>query len=419
METVKDIVCGMDIEQEKAAGQSRYDGQDYYFCSLNCKIKFDTNPESFVHGAAVKNHKESELDKKQVSASKTHSDLIKLDIPVEGMSCASCAMRVERSLASLPGTEHATVNFATEKASVTFHPNQINVKQIAETIQSAGYGVRQESIRVGIEGMTCASCVNRVEKAIKTVPGVLNASVNLGTEEATIRYITHITSAQDIAKAIGSSGYKAIIADEEELEDVERSLREKKYKILLIKLFFAAAFTVPILILSFSDIFTFVHYIPEQVRWLLLFFLTFPVILYPGAQFYKGAWSALKNKAADMNTLIAIGTGSAFIYSSLATFFPALLPGGLRTVYFDTAAVIITLILLGKFLEARAKGRTSEAIKKLMGLQPKTARVIRHGQEIDIPIKEVLVGDEILVRPGEKIPVDGQVTQARPLWMNP
>ena len=266
-----------------------------------------------------------------------------------------------------------------------------------------------QKIDLAIKGMTCAACVRRVETALANAPGVLNASVNLSTERATVTYHPNSAKLTDFIAAIKDTGYDAEAIDDDKTDDWERADREQRYKTLFNKLIFSAVLTFFILLGSLPMMLPIFGEFPERILWLILFVLTTPVLFYPGVQFYVGAWKALKHRTADMNTLIAIGTGAAYLYSAVATFFPDFLPQNMRHVYYDTTAVIITLILFGRLLEARAKGRTSEAIKKLMGLAPKTARIIRDGNEIDLPIEDVQVGEIILVRPGEKIPVDGEV----------
>jgi len=274
--------------------------------------------------------------------------------------------------------------------------------EIAEKINS-------EKIELSIKGMSCAACVRRVETALKNVSGVLDASVNLSSERANIAYLPGVAGIEMLKGAVEEAGYEAEAVDNESAADWERATREEKYRQLFRNLALSVVFTVLILIGSFTNMFTFLKIIPEQVLWLILFSLTTPVLIYSGRQFYIGAWKAMKHRTADMNTLIALGTGAAYLYSLVATFFPNFLPETMRHVYYDTTAVIITLILFGRLLEAKAKGLTSEAIKKLMGLKPKTARVVHNGNEKDIPIDKVQVGDLVIVRPGERIPVDGQV----------
>lgn len=269
-------------------------------------------------------------------------------------------------------------------------------------------------IDIPIQGIECASCVQKIEKAILQTRGVTKAVVNLATAKAKVEYLPSETSLEEIKRAIESTGYKVLEFERsEELEDPERFVREKEYKKLKIK--FIAGFILGLLIFLGSSR----HWFPWIPAFLNNFFvlwaLATPVQFLIGWQFYKGAWGAFKHRNADMNTLIAVGTSAAYFYSVAATLFPSFFEaGGIKPdVYFDTSALIIVLILFGRLLEARAKGQTSEAIKKLMGLQPKTARVVRNGKEIDIPVEEVLVGDIIIVRPGEKIPVDGIVKEGK------
>ncbi len=412
---VKDVVCGMEIEDSQASGKSEFNGETYYFCNLTCKNQFDANPEKFTNSGHQHSGKTLEEPKVPGAVSLTGfregANLLKLDLPIAGMSCASCAVTIEKTLQNETGVQKASVNFANQKAHVIFDVNQTDAARLAQSIKSVGYQVGSSQVELAIKGMSCASCVNRVEAALKKIPGVLDASVNLSTERAHVSYIPELVNFEKLTTAVTDSGYEAVIVSGRESEDFERKEREKNYKRLFGKMVFSAVFSIIILFGSLSDVFTFLNAVPEQTRWILLFILTTPVLIYSGSQFYTGAWKALTHRAADMNTLIAIGTGAAYIYSVVATFFPSFLPENMRNIYFDTTAIIITLILVGRVLEARAKGRTSEAIKKLMGLQAKTARVVRNGKEIDLPIEQVLVGDIVVVRPGEKIAVDGVIVK--------
>jgi len=269
------------------------------------------------------------------------------------------------------------------------------------------------AIEVFIEGIVCASCVQKIESALLEKKGVLKAAVNLATGKARVEYLPTEIDIEEIWATIESAGYKVIKFSGEIDEDFERKAREKEYKNLRRKFFIGLAFSVVIFVGSSPHFFP---WIPSLLNnYVLLWALTTPVQFWIGGQFYRGAWGAFKHRNADMNTLIAVGTSAAYIFSVAATVVPSFFKAGglMPDVYFDTSAVIITLILFGRMLEARAKGRTSEAIKKLIGLQPKTARVIREGREMDIPVKDVAVGDIVVVRPGEKIPVDGIVTKGR------
>jgi Cu+-exporting ATPase len=331
--------------------------------------------------------------------------LARINIPVTGMTCASCVRRVERALSKKEGVAEANVNFAAEKASVSYEPTATSPEELVGVIRDAGYGagVREETF--GVTGMTCASCVGRVERALEKVPGVLEASVNLATEKATVAYLAGEVEPRDLERAVEGASYGVVREEESSMEDSH----EREYRKLRADFLLAAALTALILIGSLPHMFGFMLPIPMGWLNLGLLLLATPVQLWAGWRFYKGAWGALKHGQANMNTLVVMGTSAAYLYSAVATVAPGLFAAGRADVYFDTSALIITLILLGRLLEARAKGRTNEAIKRLAGLQAKTARVLRDGEEIDVPVEDVEVGDVVIVRPGEKIPVDGRV----------
>ncbi len=333
----------------------------------------------------------------------------KITIPVSGMTCASCVKRVQDALEKLDGVKSASVNLATESAAVDLYPEKVGFDAIERAIREAGYEVPFEESTIGIEGMTCASCVARVEKTLNSVEGITDASINLATENAVIRYRPGEVTEETIRKAVEEAGYS--LSDVQNTTDRDEQ-RNKDYAALKFKLILSALLTVPITVFEMGlmwDNFPLIHSLSHQTWNYVFFVLTTPVLFWAGSRFFAGFWAATKQFTADMNSLVAIGTSAAYFYSATATFFPAVFAAAGETphVYYDTAAVIITLILLGRLLEARAKGRTSEAIKKLMGLQPKTARVIRNGNEEDIPIARVQKGDSVIVKPGEKIPVDG------------
>jgi Cu+-exporting ATPase len=340
---------------------------------------------------------------------------VKIILPIKGMTCASCVRRVEKAIQAVDGVLTATVNLATEKATLDYESSKTNTKEIVEAVEEAGYSVPLEEVTIPISGMECASCVRRIEQALSKVEGVVSASVNLASEKATIKYVPGIITVSKLRKEIEEVGYEVPIIPETKAEflDHERVTRESEISSLRKRLIFGAIFSVLILIGTYYQAIPLLKdiHISRQVMWIILFLLTTPVQFWAGWRFFKGAWLAAKHGTTDMNTLIAVGTSAAYFYSVAATFFPRFFPGELVDVYYDTAAVIITLILFGRFLEAKAKGRASEAIKKLLGLQAKTARVVRDGQEVDIPVEDVEVGDIVVVRPGEKIPVDGIVIQ--------
>src|SRR5829696_7935783 len=331
--------------------------------------------------------------------------LARITIPVMGMTCASCVRRVERTLSEKEGVAEASVNFAAEKASVTYEPAVTNPDELIGAIRDAGYGADVRETNFSVTGMTCASCVGRVEKALEKVPGVLEASVNLANERATVEYLAGEVEPSDLKKAIEGAGYGVVREEDSSVEDS----REREYRKLKSDFLLAAALTALILLGSLPHMLGLMLPIPTGWLNLALLLLATPVQFWAGWRFYRGAWGALKHWQANMNTLVVMGTSAAYLYSAVATLAPGLFAAGRADVYFDTSALIITLILLGGLLEARAKGRTNEAIKKLAGLQAKTARLMRDGEEVDVPVEDVEIGDFVVVRPGEKIPVDGRV----------
>ncbi|MDD4873574.1 MAG: heavy metal translocating P-type ATPase, partial [Dehalococcoidales bacterium] len=327
---------------------------------------------------------------------------ISTNIKIAGMSCANCADTIERNLAKLDGIYSATVNFASEKAYVVYDPEKLSLSKITHTISESGFKPVTDKSIFSVVGMSCASCVARIEKAVQVVPGVVSVNVNLATGKATVEYIEG-TEISAIKKAVREAGYE-VESDVTTPEDVTVSAN-REIKALKIRLIVAAILGVTVLFLSFLPPFLFKSY--------LLWILATPVQFWAGLRFYKGTWVALKHKTADMNTLIAVGTSAAYFYSVIAVLFPSFFISGViePNLYFDTSSVIIVLVLLGRFLEALAKGQTSAAIKKLIGLKPKMAVIIRDGQEHQIPVDDVTVGDIILVRPGGSVPVDGIIRQ--------
>jgi Cu+-exporting ATPase len=352
---------------------------------------------------------------KHVSAGSVPVSAPKLQIDIEGMTCASCVRRVERAISAAPGVANASVNLATERAEVTF-AGMPDLTSVLSAIADAGYAAREETIELAIEGMTCASCVARIEKALKVVPGVTGASVNLATERATVRAVTGAVDLSVLVKAVAAAGYKAHAVATDTAEDQGRKRREAEIQALARALGTAAVLTLPVFILEMGS-----HLVPAFHRWVMMtfgewnwriqFVLTTLVLFGPGLRFFGKGVPALLKGAPDMNALVALGSGAAWAYSLVATFLPDLLPEGTANVYYEAAAVIVTLILLGRFLEARAKGRTGEAIKKLVGLQAKTARIVRDGVTQEVPLTEVRTGDLVVVRPGEKIAVDGKIVE--------
>ena len=348
----------------------------------------------------------------------------RLEFDVEGMHCASCVNRIEGALQGVPGVSSAAVNLATGRA--TIEGVALDPHALEEAIEEAGYeahdragdgsvdGGRLARLTLDVSGMHCASCVSSIEGALLGLHGVADASVNLATERATVVYDPRETGPRDLTGAVETAGYSAreVSGEREQgarAEEHERRGR-RELRLLKAKFAFAAAIGALLLLLSFA----WSPFGERATMWIMLALAT-PVQFWAGSQFYAGAWKVGRRGTADMNTLIAVGTSAAYLYSLVATVAPRVFEpaGQLPDVYFDTAAVIIALILLGRLLEARAKVGTTAAIKKLVGLQPRTARIIRDGAEVEIPVDDVRPGDEVLVRPGEKVPVDGLVIEGR------
>ena len=345
-------------------------------------------------------------------------DIIKINLPVEGMTCAACVGHVENALKGVPGVVDASVNLGTEKASVEFDPAQVRFQVIEEAVSGAGYKLGTQSASLNIGGMTCSACVSHIENALREVPGVAEANVNLGVERATVEFIPGIVELSDLQAAVEGAGYRVEGFNDsgDQERELERLSKMKEIRELRNRLMFAGAGAI-LLFLGTFDVFPWVSNLMGRNYYpFLLWALATPVQFWAGSNFYTSGLGALKHGTSNMHTLIALGTTVAYAYSVtvvlLDAFSPAVLAdNGIEAkVYFDTAAIIVALILLGRFLEAGARGRTSEAIRRLIGLRPTSARVLRDGNEIDIPVDQVIIGDTVMVRPGEKIPVDGLVT---------
>ena len=346
---------------------------------------------------------DGELDKRTIT------------LPVQGLSCASCVAKVEKGLLATEGVAGAKVNLATERATIEYFETKVQPADLIQAIKDLGYDAGSETLTFPVEGMSCASCVNKVQKALSGVEGVLSATVNFAAEQATVEFLPGILNSNRIKETVENLGYVVPeILNGENLVEREKRGRDQALRTLQIKFFTGLSLVIPLLILAQWQNLGLSRILPlsSQTNFILQLLLQIPIQFWVGRQFFEGAWKALKHKTSDMNTLIAVGTGAAFIYSVLVTFVPSLFTaeGLAAEVYFDTAGVIIVLILLGRFLEMRAKGQTSEAIKKLIGLQPKTARILKNdGEETEIPVEDVAIGNLVIVRPGEKIPVDGIV----------
>ena len=326
-------------------------------------------------------------------------------LPITGMTCANCVATVERNLKKDKGVKAASVNLSSERATVEYDPDVSKLNSLIERVTKAGYGVATGEANILIKRMSDDSDARRIEKAIQKIEGVLFVNVSITTEQAKIRYIPTLVSQAELRRVIKSSGFDAVETGTE-AEDAEQIARQHEIDQQRRLLIIGLIFTIPLFVLSMTRDLLMPSWGQDLwVNW-LMFLLATPVQFYVGWQYYVGAFTSLRNRSANMDVLISMGSSVAYVYSLIVTL--GLFPGH---VYFETAAVIITLIKLGKYLEARAKGRTSEAIKKLMGLRPKTAHVMRDEVEMDIPTDEVIIGDLVLVRPGEKIPVDGVVIE--------
>lgn len=337
------------------------------------------------------------------------------DFGIEGMTCASCVARVEKAIAAIPGVASATVNLATERATITYN-EAVSTEAVLQAIEKAGYEPKLETRAFGVEGMTCASCVSRVEKALNSVPGVRQATVNLATQKATVRIVSGTpTSALENAVLAAGYGVRSLAADSPADDNERRRTREAKG--LKMSLALSAALTLPLFVLEMGS-----HVIPAVHDWIMVsigmgnnlviqFVLATIVLFGPGRRFFRKGVPNLLRWTPDMNSLVVLGTSAAWGYSVIATFLPGVLPSGTANVYYEAAAVIVTLILLGRTLEARAKGKTSQAIKHLIGLQAKTAHIKRGEDFVEIEIGDMALGDIVRIRPGEKVPVDGRVTE--------
>jgi len=344
----------------------------------------------------------------------------KVRLYISGMSCAACVRRVEEGLAKLTGVSSAAVNFATQQATVEYDPGEVDLDQMAAKVRDLGYEVigrdqageaPLQKTTVSIGGMTCAACVRRVESALNAIEGVTDAAVNLATGKATIAHGPDWAGLEAVRQTVSDAGYAFLGASEEQLEDPVETARILEIEDLKRRFWTGVVLSIVVFMGSMQSWFPFLRPIPRPIMLVCLFVLTTPVVFWVGSRFITGAVKAARQRTTDMNTLVAVGSLSAYLYSSLATFAPRWFAeaGVSPHVYYDGAAMIVTLVLLGRLLEARAKGKTSSAIKNLMGLKPRTARVIRDGKESDIPIDAVVPEDLIVVRPGEKIPTDGVV----------
>ncbi|QLH75592.1 MAG: copper-translocating P-type ATPase [Methanomassiliicoccales archaeon] len=350
------------------------------------------------------------MDDGQTYANPSKQKRRRASFGVTGMTCATCAQTITEALEDLEGINKADVNLVTEKATIEYDPSKVDIEKVTKAVSEAGYGVIVNEITVSVSGMTCASCVKTIEESLKELDGVFSANANLATEKVMVKYDPEKVRLGQIKQAIRDAGYEVL---EAKTIDAERDLRKKEMQRQKRLLIFALSLAIPTMVLMLLMMFTSLgndHFIHKNGNY-ILFAMTAPVQFIAGYQFYIGTYKALRNKTANMDTLIAVGTSAAFFYSAAITFFPGSVP--YDDVYYDSAAMIIALILFGKYLEAKAKGSTSEAIRKLIDIQAKTATILRDGKETEIPYEDLDVNDIMVVRPGEKIPTDGVVVEGR------
>ena len=412
----RDPVCGMEVKSPSEYS-IEHNGQLHEFCSPSCQSKFEAEPEKYPLHREVQPETTYRI---------SGNGIERLQIPIINMDCASCSLTIEKEISKLSGIERVNVNYGAEKAFVEYHPDKTPIEEILKAIKSAGYQFGQTTLKLGIRGMHCASCVTKIEEELLRRSGVIYASVGLGTESATITYIPSMVNMAELKAIIERLGYETFDSampgsvkekTTEEPADENQLAREKEYRTLMKKFIFAAILSLPVMIVDLMHMTGNLEVLGisgETLRyfWMAMGILALPVMLWSGSLFYTGAWAAFKNRSANMHTLIATGISAAWIYSIIALLFPKIFPEAkLAGQYFDVIFVVVALVVLGMAMEIRAKGRSSEAIKKLIGLQAKTARVIRNSEEMDIPVEEVVLDDIILVRPGEKIPVDGMVVE--------
>ncbi len=399
--TVRDPVCGMEIEPQSAFAEREHMGQTLYFCSQSCVEQFDIDPHHYVMTSAT-------------TGFNPERTLTRIELPVADLPFYKPVTALESGLRALEGVHQVTTNAGAGVLQVEYDSKKVNIPQMAAVIRLAGFQPGGSNLKIGIENLRCASCVKFIEDELKSTDGVLSATVNIATQEASVDYLPQKATLVQLNAAIEAWGYKPRPALTGAPIDKQEEAHAREYIRLMRMFWFSAIVSIPVLLFAYPQ------YVPgirdlsmETIRWswVLSAVATLPVLFYSGYDFFTGAWAAFKHRSANMNTLIALGTGAAWLYSTFAIAFPSVFPEGTSEPFYDVVAVVIALVVLGQALELRAKGQSSAAIKKLLGLQAKTARVILNGKELDLPVEEVLVGDVIQVRPGEKIPVDGVIVE--------
>lgn len=399
--TQHDPVCGMEIEPQSAFDKREHMGQTFYFCSQSCVDQFDQDPHRYVMTSAT-------------TGFNPQLSLTRIELPISGLPIKDHATHLESALRAVDGVDQVKVNRTTGRLEVQYDAQKTDVSRLVGAVKSTGFQVGATKVKIGIENLRCASCVKFIENELKSTQGVLDATVNIATQEALVDYLPQNTTLEKLNTAIETWGYKPRPATSDEPVDKQEQAHAREYRRLMNKFWVAAAISLPVMATAYYQFVPFLNSLGMDTLRLLWGFtavLTLPVMFWSGSDFFVGAWAALKHRSANMNTLIALGTAAAWVYSTFAISFPTVFPEGTSEPFYDVVSVVIALVVLGQALELRAKGQSSAAIKKLLGLQAKTARVIRDGKEIDIPVEEVLVGDIVQVRPGEKVPVDGVIVE--------
>ncbi len=406
---VTDPVCSMTLDPTHAATSRQWAGQTFYFCSPACAAKFDADPAHYAQAASA-----------TTGVPTAPAAFSQLTLPVNGLPKTGGAA-LERLLRALAGVSTVRVNSKAGRVQVNYDPKRVTVSDMLDVLRAAGVTPETHRLRLKVNGLYCAECVARIEAAVQATPGVWAATMSAANNEVTVDYTPALGDVAQLNRAIESAGpYTAARAPEASAPEMANAANaaEHEYRTLMRKWWVAAAIGVPTMILSYANLIPVLQdWFPhgsgnQQMLWAVLSLASLAVMVYSGSQFFVGAWEGLKHRTANMHTLIALGISGAWLYSNVALIFPQIFPAKeFVDVYFDVSVVVTGLVVLGLALEIRAKGRTSEAIQKLVGLQPKIARVIRAGKEMDMPVDEVLVNDLVIVRPGEKIPVDGVVTE--------
>jgi Cu+-exporting ATPase len=398
---IHDPVCGMEIKPQNAFAKREHMGQTYYFCSQSCVDQFDKDPHHYMMTSAT-------------TGFNPQSTLTRIELPVRGLTLKEHASHLESTLRVLDGVSEVKVNGTANRLEVQYDAEKVDVSKLVGAVKSIGFQVGGTNIKIGIENLRCASCVKFIEDELKSTQGVLNATVNIATQETVVDYLPQNTTLSQLNAAIETWGYKPRTATSDAPVDKQEEAHAREYSKLMKKFWFAAAVSVPVMATAYYQVIPFLRDLSMdwlRLVWGVTALLTLPVMFWSGSDFFTGAWVAFKHRSANMNTLIALGTGAAWLYSTFVLLFPSVFPEGTSEPFFDTVSIVIALVVLGQALELRAKGQSSSAIKKLLGLQAKTARVIRDGKEMGLPVEEVLVGDVIQVRPGEKVPVDGVIVE--------